>query len=77
MHDGITCHMGNGTMYHETRRDARGTVHWGQSVMAYTRHLPLLLCFSNSNYQYTRFTPFFRVCPHARTRPRLVTRNRL
>ena len=43
--------------------------------MAYTRHLPLLLCFSNSNYQYTRFTPFFRVCPHARTRPRLVTRN--
>ena len=41
MHDGITCHMENGTMYHETRRDAGGTVHWGQSVMAYSSHLPL------------------------------------
>ena len=70
MHDGITCHMGNGSRVSCEMQETRYT----QSIMAYSSHRPLLLDFSNSNYQYTRFTPFPRM-PSC-SRPRLVTSNK-
>ena len=52
MHDGITCHMGNGSRIACEMQGTRYT----QSVMAYSSHRPLLLVFLIV-IQYTRFLP--------------------
>ena len=65
-------HLPYGDWDPNSMRDAGDTVH-PLSVMAYSSHLLLLLCFLIV-IQYTHFTPIC-VCPHVRTRPRLVTRN--
>ena len=58
MHNGITCHMGNGSRVSCGLQGTRYT-HCQLWLIPAISHF--FCVFSNSNYQYTRFTPFPRM----------------